>query len=317
MRILVACALDPLALDQLSRDHEVECTTQPCAGELARRLRGQDVLVLRSGVGVTRAILDAAPELQLIVRAGSGVDHIDREEVHQRGISLVRIPSPGARAAAELTFALMLALARHLIPMDGMLRRGRWAKHDFEGVLLAGRTLGVVGAGTVGSLVGQLGAAWGMRVLGCVRRRRSDTSTRLRRLGIEHASFDDVVAQADFLSLHVPLDDSTHGLVGEEVLARIKPGAVLINVAQAGVVDPLALYHVLRCGKRLRGAALDVHENEGTGCLPPLRHLPNVILTPHVATMTVDTQREIGAEVVRVVDDFVAEQSAPELALGA
>jgi phosphoglycerate dehydrogenase-like enzyme len=286
MRILVACALDPLALDQLSRDHEVECTTQPCAGELARRLRGQDVLVLRSGVSISRAILDAAPELRLIVRAGSGVDHIDREEVHQRGISLVRIPSPGARAAAELTFALMLALARHLIPMDGMLRRGRWAKHDFEGVLLAGRTLGVVGAGTVGSLVGQLGAAWGMRVLGCVRRRRSDTSTRLRRLGIEHASFDDV-------------------------------GAVLVNVAQAGVVDPLALYHALRDGKRLRGAALDVHENEGTGCLPPLRHLPNVILTPHVGTMTVDTQREIGAEVVRVVDDFVAEQSAPELALGA
>ena len=314
MRILVACALDPLALEQLSKEHEVE-TVEPSAGELAGGLHDKEVLVLRSGVSVTRAVLDVAPRLRLIVRAGSGVDHIDLKEVRRRGIELVRIPSPGARAAAELTFGLMLALARHLIPMDAHLRQGHWAKHDFEGVLLSGRTLGVVGAGTVGSLVGSMGAAWGMRVLGCVRRQRSSTTARLRRLGIEHAAFDDVVAQADFLTLHVPLDASTRGLIGQGVLARMKPGALLVNMAQAGVLDPIALYHGLRGGKRPRGAALDVHDHEGTGCLPPLRHLRNVILTPHVATMTADTRREMGAEVVRIVEDYAAEPG--EFAIGA
>jgi phosphoglycerate dehydrogenase-like enzyme len=318
MRILVACALDPLALDRLSRDHEVESCPHPTAGDLAQRIRGKDALVLRSGVSVTRAILESTPELALIVRAGSGVDHIDLREVHRRGIELVRIPTPGARAAAELTFSLMLALARHLIPMDAQLREGRWAKHDFEGVLLSGKTLGVVGAGNVGSLVGKLGAAWGMRVLGCVGRPRAETSSKLRRLGVEHATFDEVMGQADFLSLHVPLHDSTRGLISMEALAKVKPGAFLINMAHANVVDTLALYHALRSGKRLRGAALDVHENEGAACLSPLRHLPNVILTPHVGAMTTETQREIGANVLRIVEDFTSEQCEPALtALGA
>jgi D-3-phosphoglycerate dehydrogenase len=318
MRILVACALDPLALDRLSRNHEVESCPHPSAGDLAQRIRGKDALVVRSGVSVTRAILESTPELGLIVRAGSGVDHIDVGEVHRRGIELVRISTPGARAAAELTFSLMLALARHLIPMDAELRKGRWAKHDFEGVLLSGRTLGVVGAGNVGSLVGQLGAAWGMRVLGCVGRPRPGISSKLRRLGIEHATFDEVVGQADFLCLHVPLQDSTRGLVGEEVLAKVKPGAFLIHMAHADVVDMVALYHALRSGTRLRGAALDAHENEGAACLSPLRHLQNVILTPHVGAMTAETQREIGAEVVRIVEDFASEQCEPALtALGA
>ncbi len=318
MRILVACALDALAFDRLSRDHEVERCPRPTAGDLAQRIRGKHALVLRSSVSVTRAVLESAPELGLIIRAGSGVDHIDLKEVHRRGIELVRIPTPGARAAAELTFSLMLALARHLIPIDGLLMNGHWAKHDFEGVLLSGRTLGIVGAGNVGSLVGQLGAAWGMRVLGCVGRPRSGTSAKLRRLGIEHATFDDVVGQSDFLTLHVPLQDSTCGLVGEEVLAKVKPGAFLVNMAHADVVDTVALYHGLRSGKRLRGAALDVHANEGAACLSPLRHLTNVILTPHVGAMTAETQREIGAEVVRIVEDFTSERCEPALtALGA
>jgi phosphoglycerate dehydrogenase-like enzyme len=318
MRILVACALDARALERLSKDHEVESCPHPTAGDLAQRIRGKDALVLRSGVSMTRAILESAPELALIVRAGSGVDHIDLREVHRRGIELVRVPTPGARAAAELTFSLMLALARHLIPMDRMMRKGHWAKHDFEGVLLAGKTLGIVGAGNVGGLVGQLGAALGMRVLGCVGQPRAGIPSKLRRLGIEHATFDQVVGQADFLSLHVPLQDSTRGLVDEAVLARVKPGAFLLNMAHADVVDALALYHALRSGKRLQGAALDVHENEDAACLSPMRHLSNVILTPHVGAMTADTQREIGAEVVRIVEDFVSERCEPAItALGA
>lgn len=317
MRILVACALEPLALERLSSDHEVESCPHPCAGDLARRLPGKDALVLRSGVSITRAILDSSPELRLIVRAGYAVDHIDLREVHRRRIELVRIPTPGARAAAELTFSLMLALARHLIPMDGLLRKGHWAKHEFEGVLLSGKTLGVIGAGNVGSRVGHMGAAWGMRALGCVGHARAGTSSKLRRLGIEQATFDEVVGQADFLSLHVPLLESTRELISEEVLAKLKPGAILVNVAHAGVVDPVALYHSLRSGKRLRGAALDVHENEGAIGLSPLRHLPNVILTPHVSAMTAETQREIGAHVVRSVEDFSADQQQPLTAVGA
>lgn len=315
MRILVACTLDPLALARLGENHEVATCPSPTAGELAERVRDREVLVVRGDVSVTKEILDAAPELRLIVRGGSGVERIDLEAVADRGIELARIPQPGARAAAELTFGLMLALARHILPLDAELRRGSWVKQGFEGALLSGRTLGVVGVGSVGGRVAELAASWGMRVVGCVARTRHGASTRLRREGVELASLEKVVEQADFLSLHLPLDASTEGLFDEDRLACVKPGAFLINTAHAALVDARALYHALRSGRRLRGAAFDVRGEEEVGVLSPLRHLPNVILTPRIGAWTVESERELAVEVARVVQAFDAE---PRLAaLGA
>ncbi len=315
MRILVACTLDARTLARLGRDHDVTRCPRRNAGELVARLGDREVLVDRGGVSITREILEAAPELRLIVRAGSGVDHIDLEAVAERDIELVRIPQPGARAAAELTFGLMLALARQILPLDTALRRGSWVEHGLEGTLLSGRTLGVAGVGAVGSRVAELAVAWGMQVVGCVASLQRGAVTRLRPEGVELVSLEEVVERADFLSLHLPLDASTRRLVDEDVLARVKPGAFLVNTAHAGLVDPRALYHALRSGRRLRGAALDVHEDEETGVLSPLRHLPNVILTPRIGASTAETERELAVEVARIVDGFASEPALGALGI--
>jgi phosphoglycerate dehydrogenase-like enzyme len=306
MKIAIASPVDPVALERLSREHAVAFAPNPTAAELRDLVRDAEILVFRSGVTISREILRAAPGLRLVIRAGSGLDNLDLAEVERRGIRLARIPRPSAQAVAELAFGLMLALARNVLPLDSLLRQGRWAKNTYESVLVGGKTLGIVGAGNIGGRLGQLAACFGMRVLGCVADPENGARERLGALGIELAAFDEVVAQAEFLSVHVPLTDETRGLVGAEVLAKMKHGSYLVNTARGGVVDEDALYHALRSGERLRGAALDVHEKEGPGSLSPLRFLPNVILTPHVGATTVDTQREIGAEIVRIVEAFAA-----------
>jgi D-3-phosphoglycerate dehydrogenase len=308
MRIAIASPIDSVALERLSREHEVAFSPNPTAAELRDLVRDAEVLVFRSGVTISAEILRAAPRLRLVIRAGSGLDNLDLAEVERRGIRLVRIPRPSAQAVAELAFGLMLALARNVLPLDGLLREGRWAKNTYENVIVGRKTLGIVGAGNIGGRLGQLAASFGMRVLGCVEEPGPGAAERLRALGIELASFDEVVAQADFLSVHVPLTEETRGLVGAEVLAKMKHGSYLVNTARGGIVDEDALYHALRSGERLRGAALDVHEKEGPGSLSPLRFLPNVILTPHVGATTVDTQREIGLEMLRIVEEFVSDR---------
>ena len=227
-----------------------------------------------------------------------------------RGIPLARIPEPGAQAVAELAFALMLALARGVRVADAHLRQGHWAKYEIEGRLINGKTLGVIGAGNIGRRVGQIGAALGMQPLGCVAHPSRAVAEVLSRLGVQLAPFDRVVAEADFLSVHVPLLPSTRHLVDAAVLARVKPGAFLVNLARGGVVDEAALHTALIRGDRLRGAALDVHAAEGEGKVSPLASLPNVILTPHIGASTVDTQREIGRRVIDLVDAFAAERDA-------
>ena len=211
MRILIVSSVDPDVVIQLSTEHEVTVCRSPSASELRELVRGQEVLIFRSGVRVSREILRASSRLRLLVRAGSGFDNVDVEEARRRGIHLERIPGPGARAVAELTFALMLGLARNVLPLDRGLRQGQWGKDRFQNSLLGGKTLGIVGAGNIGGRVGQLGVAWGMRALGCVESASPEVATRLRELGMHLAGFEEVVAEADFLSIHVPLTEATRG----------------------------------------------------------------------------------------------------------
>jgi phosphoglycerate dehydrogenase-like enzyme len=231
---------------------------------------------------------------------------VDLEYVEKSGITFSRIPEPGAQAVAEMSFGLMLALARNLIRADQLTRQGRWAKDELTGQSLYGKVLGIVGAGNIGSRVGQLGAAWGMRPVGCVEDPSDIVEAQLKRKGIHLTDLDEVVSSADFLSIHVPLTESTRHLLDARMLSRMKTGAYLINLARGGVVDEQALYKELIAGGRLRGAALDVHETEGEGKISPLAALPNVILTPHIGAMTVDAQRDIGRRAVAIIDSFVA-----------
>lgn len=309
MKILVASPFDPTALDTLSEKHEVVCAFNAAEDVLQVAIRDCNALIFRSGVQITKTVLESAPNLELIIRAGSGMDNIDLDYVERHHLPLSRIPEPGARAVAEMTFGLMLALARHIPVGNRLLSEGHWAKHELNGSLLRGKTLGIVGAGNIGSCVGRLGVAWDMKAIGCVERATPRIAESLARDGIELVSFDTVIANADFLTLHVPLTPATRYLISRDVLQRVKPGAYLINMARGGVVDERALLEALQDG-RLRGAALDVHEREGEGKISPLAGLDNVVLTPHIGAMTVDTQREIGERVIEIIESWVQERSA-------
>ncbi len=254
-------------------------------------------------------MLAKAAELRLLLRAGSGLDNLDLDSVAEKGIRLQRFPGPGARAVAEMAFGLMLSLARQIPLTDRLLQQGHWMKNEATGYLLAGKTLGIVGCGNIGGMVGELGVAWGMHVLGCTESATAEDRAGLARRRIRLASFTEVLDQADFLSIHVPLKESTRHLIGSQELARMKPNAFLINLARGGVVDEDALFDSLAANGHLAGAALDVHRQEGEGKISVLAGLPNVVLTPHIGATTVDTQREIGLQLVAVVEQFAGEKA--------
>jgi D-3-phosphoglycerate dehydrogenase / 2-oxoglutarate reductase len=301
MKILILSAIDKSAIARLAREHDVVTAIGASDDKLRTLVADREILVFRSGVRLSAELMAGAPELELLVRGGSGFDNVDMDHVTQRGIRFVRIPGPGARAVAELTFGLMLALARGLLPADNAWRQGRWVKNEVTGFLLRGKVLGIVGAGNIGAEVGALGAAWGMNVVGCVAHPTPAVTLELRGRGVRLTEFDEIVATADFLSVHVSLNDSTRNLIDAGVLARMKPGSFLLNLARGGVVDETALRAELLRGERLRGAALDVHAAEGDGKISLLADLPNVVLTPHIGSTTVDTQREIGERVVDII----------------
>lgn len=308
MKILIASSIDADAIDRLREDHHVECAFRGVTEDMLPTLiRDCEILVFRSGVKISAQLMECAPDLKLLVRAGSGLDNLDFEYVQRRGLKLVRIPQPGARAVTEMAFAFMLALSRRLFEADRSMRESRWAKNELSGYLLYGKTLGIVGVGNIGGCVADMGVAWGMNVIGCVEHPSPERIQKFLEKGIRILEFEQVLAEADYLSIHVPLKENTRFLIHAEELARMKSGSYLINLARGGIVDERALYEALTDGGRLRGAALDVHEQEGEGKLSPLAGLPNVILTPHIGAMAVDTQREIGRRVVEAVSSFAAE----------
>ena len=303
MRILVASQIAPAALALLQERHDVRLAIGASEPDLAAAAADREAVVFRSGVSLGPAVL-AAPDLRLLVRAGSGLDNLDLATVRARSIELVRIPGPGAQAVAELTFGLMIALARGIVIADRSLREAHWVKSQLVGYNLRGKRLGIVGLGSIGSRVATLGLAWEMRPIGVVEHPSVDRAVSFAERGIDLADLDQVLAESDFVSLHVPLSELTRGMIGARELARMKPGAFLVNIARGGVVDEAALLEALQPGGRLRGAALDVHVAEGEGKRSPLADLPNVVLTPHIGAQTIDAQEEIGREVVAIINRF-------------
>lgn len=303
MRILIASSIHAEAIEHLRAEHDVVCAFNAPEDKLKAAIRDRDTLIFRSGVQISAEVMACAPNLKLLLRAGSGVDNIDLEYVEVHGLELVRIPSPGAKAVAELAFGLMLGLSRNLLECDRLIRQGRWAKHEIVSYLLTGKTLGIVGVGNIGTLVAQRGAAWDMEVLGCVANPTPVRAVAFGQKGIRLTDLGEVLERSDYVSLHVPLTGATRGLIDAAALARMKRGSYLINLARGGVVDEAALAEALARG-HLRGAALDVHGKEGDGVIPPLAAFKNVILTPHVGAETLDSQREIGDIVVRTISDF-------------
>jgi D-3-phosphoglycerate dehydrogenase len=307
MKIILLSPIAPETIEQLRVDHDVVTAFGLEPAEIRALAADRDALVVRSGAQVDKDLFEAAPRLRLVMRAGSGFDNVDLDAARLAGARVVRIPGPSAHAVGELAFGLMLSVARNIALADRGVRQGRWPKPQLGGNLLSGKVLGVVGAGNIGGRVGELGAAWEMRVLGCVAPSSPDPRERLAARKIEAADFETVVSEADYLSIHTPLtdpphQDATRGLFGADVLARMKPGAYLINTARGGIVDEDALYDSLTREGGLAGAALDVHGREGEGIVPRLAELDNVVLTPHIGAMAVESQQQIGDRIRSFVD---------------
>ncbi|MBO8140706.1 MAG: phosphoglycerate dehydrogenase [Firmicutes bacterium] len=268
--------------------------------ELAEMVTGAAGLIVGTEP-VTREVMDrAGPSLRVIARYGTGTDNVDLVAASQRGIVVTNTPGANRIAVAELTLALMFALARH-IPMahDGV-RRGGWERP--LGMELRGKVLGLVGAGRIGIEVARLARAVGMNVVyyDWVRRRETEEE-----LGLRFAPMEDLLPQADVISLHVPLTESTRHLIGAKQLARLKPGALLINTARGGIIDEVALVQALDDG-RIGGAALDVFEHEPPGLQHPLVGHPKVIHTPHLGARTREAVARMAHGAVTAVMDVLA-----------
>jgi len=262
-------------------------------------LADADGLVVRSATRVTRDMLDKGRRLRVVGRAGVGVDNIDLLAATERGIAVLNSPAGNTVAAAELTMALILSVVRRVAEADRSMRGGEWARSRLRGVQLKDRTLGLVGAGRIGSEVANRCRAFGMKVLAY------DpylTVERADDLGLALTSLDEVLTHGDIISLHVPLTDETRHLIDGKALARMKQGAFVVNVSRGGVIDEDALAEALTEG-HLAGAALDVFESEPLPADSPLLELPNVVLTPHLGASTVEAQELVAREIAESVRD--------------
>lgn len=259
-------------------------------------LESTDAILVRSRTKITREVLAAAPQLKVVGRAGVGVDNIDLTAARERGVAVVNAPNANTTAVAELTMGLMLSLARQVPQATASLRAGEWRKAEFSGIELHGKTLGLIGVGRVGSAVATLGTALGMRVLGYDPLVPPEV---LRQRGAEPAELEALLAESDFISLHVPLDQGTQQMINAEQLARIKPGAFLVNTARGRVVDEAALLQALQSG-RIAGVGLDVFGREPPGPDPLLQH-PGVVATPHIGAQTAEARRRVALDIASEV----------------
>jgi len=264
--------------------------------ELCRRLDGCAALVVRSATKVTAEVLAGARTLSVVGRAGVGVDNIDVEAASRLGVLVVNAPEGNTIAAAEHTLALMLALARHIPQAVSTLRAGRWERQAFLGVELAGKTLGILGLGRVGSAVAVRARALEMHVLAYDPYVAVEEA---RKRGVELTSFEQVIKSADFLSIHLPLTRETRGLISEEVIAAMKPGVRIINAARGEIIDEAALARALESG-HVAGAALDVLAEEPC-TTSPLLGFDNVIVTPHLGASTREAQVQVAVEVAEQI----------------
>ena len=269
--------------------------------ELAPLLADVDALVVRSETKVTASLMDRAPRLAVVGRAGVGVDNIDVAAATERGVYVVNAPLGNIVAAAEHTIGLTLALLRKIPEADRSVRAGEWTRSKLIGRELRGKTLGLVGIGRVGSEVARRAAAFEMKVIA---HDPFATEASARAAGAQLVELEEVFARADVISLHTPLTDKTRGMIDAKALAKMKPTTVLVNCSRGEVVDPQALADALAAGT-IAGAALDVFPGEPLAADSPLRGAPRTVLTPHIAGSTSEAQVNVAVDVVKQILDIL------------
>jgi len=301
-RVLVADSISErgVALLRDTPGFEVVVRTGLPAAELRAAVGAFDALVVRSATKVTADVLAEPGRLRAIGRAGTGVDNIDLDAATRAGIVVMNTPGGNSVAAAELTLAHLLALARHLPRADADLREGRWERKRYVGVELDGKTLGVVGLGRIGREVARRARGLRMEVLGYDPYVSSQAAADL---GVRVAPLDELLASSDFVTLHLPLSDESRHLLDARRIASMKRGARVINCARGGLVDEAALLAALDSGQ-LAGAALDVFESEPPTDLALVRH-PAVVATPHLGASTTEAQERVGTEIAAKIRDYL------------
>ena len=305
MRILVAESVAQEGLERLRAHHEVDERIGLGRDELCAILPDYDALIVRSQVQVDAELIAAGTRLVVIGRAGVGVDNVDLDTATRAGITVVNAPTGNTIAAAEHTLALLYALARKIVPAEASLRRGEWKRAQFTGLELRGRTLGIVGLGKIGQAIAARAIAMEMTVLGVD---PYITPEQAENHGVDLVDFDTLLARSDVITVHVPLTRATKNLIGTESLAKMKPGAILLNVARGGVIDEAAVADALRDG-RLAAAGVDVFEHEPPAG-SPLLDAPNAVLTPHLGASTAEAQVLVSEEVASQVIDVLDGRSA-------
>jgi D-3-phosphoglycerate dehydrogenase / 2-oxoglutarate reductase len=291
-KILISDGLDQTGIDFLRRAGKVMDINGISPDDLLKQIGEYDALIVRGRTRVTPAVFAAGTKLKVVSRAGIGVDNIDLNAAREAGVPVVNSPLATTITVAELAFGMMLALVRELPRADAGMKAGKWLKKELEGVELYGKTLGIIGFGRIGAAVAKRAAAFDMQVLGFDLFR--DAAGIASDGGIP-VSFNEIVAQSDFLTLHLPLTDTTKNMINAETIGKMKKGVYIVDAARGGIIDEEALLAALNSGQ-VAGAALDVFTAEPPGLTPLVSH-PRLIATPHIGAQTVEAQARAGYDI--------------------
>lgn len=294
--ILITDGLDENGQSILRSSAQVDDRKDISADDLLKAIPEYDALIVRGRTKVTASLMDAAVRLKVIGRAGVGVDNIDLEAAKKHNITVVNAPMSTSLAVAELTFGLLLTLAREIPRADAGMKQGNWLKKELEGVELHGKTLGLIGFGRIGVEVGKRASAFGMNVIAYDPLISEDD---IKQRGAEPVSIQDLYAWSDFISLHLPLNVQTRDMVGPLAFSEMKDGVRLVCAARGGIIDESALVAALNSGK-VAGAALDVFGVEPPGLTEAVSH-PRVIATPHIGAQTVEAQSRASEDIANEV----------------
>jgi D-3-phosphoglycerate dehydrogenase len=285
--------VDPEAVEAMREAGiDVEINDDVTAEELEEIIPQYEAMVVRSRTKVREPLIDKATNLKAVIRAGVGLDNIDVAYAEEHGVEVRNTPAASSNAVAELTIGYLFALARPIVQATTSMKEGKWEKKRLKGTELTGKTLGVIGFGRIGSLVGEKADCLGMEVLFY---RRTDVDVGFA----EQVEMDELLERSDYISLHVPHTEATHYIIGEDEFAKMKDGVKIVNCGRGGTLDEDALLAAIESGK-VAGAALDVYEDEAEERGQKLMQLPEVIGSPHIGAGTVEAKERVGEETARI-----------------
>jgi D-3-phosphoglycerate dehydrogenase len=301
LRVLVTDTLAESGLDILKAAGDVELDYRPGlkGNDLLTAVAGSDALITRSGTAVTRELVNAGTRLRIIGRAGVGLDNVDVDACTERGILVINAPTANIMSATEHTMAMLLSLCRNIPEAHASVRRGEWNRSKFMGIELNGKTLGIIGLGRIGTRVTVRARAFGMRVIAYD---PYISPTVGEKVNAEMTSLEQLLAQADIITVHTPLSEETRGMIGVAELQQMKNGVILVNCARGGIYQEQALADALESGK-VAGAAIDVYEEEPPGLDHPLVKARNVINSPHIGANTIEAQDRVAVQTSEMVID--------------